>query len=232
MSKSKLSYKKEAPKIYRHNEESKKREQHPNKDQLPCSLSWGQLLEYPYMSIWLGILCWNCCIWWNGLCRLNCCIWWNGLCRLNCCMGCACRISWGCVAKFGGGGTQLSWSMRGVTIVLMSSKVMSWMLFLFLSFFGLFLRLKYFWAWLATWNGFFDGTNFCKIYVQLFFPTFSSPRRNEMCCYLVQCEYSCLDWLLSFEGIFLVDRMRCVLVAVECSRTTSGFCGLWFICLL
>ena len=140
----KLSYKKEAPKIYRHNEESKKREQHPNKDQLACSLSWGQLLEYPYMFIWLGILCWNCCIWWNGLCRLNCCIWWNGLCRLNCCMGCACRISWGCVAKFGGGGTQLSWSMRGVTIVLMSSKVMSWMLFLFLSFFGVFLRLKYF----------------------------------------------------------------------------------------
>ncbi|KAL5178107.1 SEC14 cytosolic factor [Glycine soja] len=35
----KLSHKKEAPKIYRHNEESKKREQHPNKDQLPCSIA-------------------------------------------------------------------------------------------------------------------------------------------------------------------------------------------------
>ncbi|XP_022636570.1 nucleotide-sugar uncharacterized transporter 3 isoform X2 [Vigna radiata var. radiata] len=33
---------------------------------------------------------------------------------------------------------------------------------------------------------------------------------------------------LSFEVFFL---LICVFVAVECSGTTSGFCGLWFICL-
>lgn len=53
---------------------------------------------------------------------------------------------------------------------LLSAVVMSWMLDLFLSFFPEVCRMKYFWAWLATWVGVLVTTTFLEMLLQSPFP--------------------------------------------------------------
>lgn len=43
------------------------------------------------------------------------------------------------------------------------------------------IRLKYFWAWLATWEDFLEVTNLLAIPFQSPFPSFSNPSKNDRC---------------------------------------------------
>lgn len=60
--------------------------------------------------------------------------------------------------------------------------VMSWMLDLLLSFLFMELRrMKYFWAWLATWVGVLEMTKFLEMLLQSPFPNLANPNRKSRC---------------------------------------------------
>ena len=153
-------------------------------------MSWGQSLQYPYPPIWWGILCMKCCTtrfnsfwWWPLLKFLYPPIWWDELYKLNCCTVC------GCIENFGGGGTQLCWPMWG------EKSCQCLLMLCHGCFFSSFVSLGHscvwsiFLAWLATWVGVFDGTNFFEMFVHSSSPDFSSPRKNDLCSSFVQCVY-------------------------------------------